>query len=366
MTTKDVTVTPTAKPRHYRISNSEREYFITNLVLLLKAAVPVGESMRTLQDGIKQGNYRKALAQMEHDIDDGLHLWQALEHSGVAGGQTLALARIGEESGTLVASLETAAKQEAKQQHLQAKIRAALLYPAFVLGMTVTVGLGVAWFLLPKLAVTFDQLNVELPLISKIFIGLGQFLKTDGYWAVPAALGLMATMIYLLFGAPRTRHLGQRLLFITPGIKRLVQEVEIARFGYLFGSLLDAGLPVNQAWRLVHQATTTPAYHQFYGRMSAAFDDGFGFKGSFQRTPHTSRMLPPTVQQMIVASERSGTLPETLNSIGQTYEQKTDITTQNLETLLEPVLLIFVWLGVMAVAIAVILPIYSLVGGLNG
>jgi type IV pilus assembly protein PilC len=68
---------------------------------------------------------------------------------------------------------------------------------------------------------------------------------------------------------------------------------------------------------------------------------------------------------MVIAGERSGALPETLKSIGDIYEEKADISTQNLEAILEPILLVIVWLGVLGVAVAVILPIYSLVGGLS-
>ena len=71
------------------------------------------------------------------------------------------------------------------------------------------------------------------------------------------------------------------------------------------------------------------------------------------------------VQQMIVAGERSGSLPDVLLTVGRTYEQKSDTTTANLEAIIEPVLLVIVWIGVMLVAVAVILPIYSLMGGVQ-
>jgi type II secretory pathway component PulF len=77
------------------------------------------------------------------------------------------------------------------------------------------------------------------------------------------------------------------------------------------------------------------------------------------------KVLPSAVQQMVNAGERSGSLSEVMITIGSTYEQKADISTANLEAIIEPIMLIVVWIGVMMVAVAVILPIYSLVGGLS-
>ena len=83
------------------------------------------------------------------------------------------------------------------------------------------------------------------------------------------------------------------------------------------------------------------------------------------RYKRSEKMLPQAMQQMIAAGERSGSLPTVLLTVGRTYEQKSDTTTRNLETIIEPILLVAVAGGVMLVAVAVILPIYSLIGGLN-
>ena len=78
---------------------------------------------------------------------------------------------------------------------------------------------------------------------------------------------------------------------------------------------------------------------------------------------NTNRLIPAPIQQLIVAGEQSGLLTETLTKIGQMFENKADASTKNLTTILEPILLVIVWLGVVAVALAVVLPIYSLIGG---
>jgi type IV pilus assembly protein PilC len=353
---------PVGKPR---LPFKEREYFTENLALLLKSAVPIGDALDSLKATLHSKAMLKALSDMQADVDAGYSLADALERSGLATGQTLALVRLGESSGHLVENIQLAALQEEKRHLLRAKVRSALIYPAFVLSLTVVVGLGVAWFLLPRLSQTFSQLQVHLPLISRAMIGVGIFLKAHGIIVVPLFALLVGVVMYVLFVAPKTKRIGKKLLFAIPGVGGLMTEIEIAQFGYLLGTLLEAALPITQAVTLLVGASSAPHYQDFYRYLARSLDDGYDFKSSMQRYKGSAKVLPPAVQQMIIAGERSGSLSEVMLTIGRTYEQKADVSTSNLEAIIEPIMLIVVWIGVMMVAIAVILPIYSLVGGLG-
>lgn len=353
------------KAKKFTLAAKDREFLTNNLALLLKAGVPVGEALDSLGSTSKSKNFKAALEQMKRDIDDGTPLWKALNRAGVVSEQTLVLVQLGEESGNMVKNLEVAARQEAKQRVLRSKVRSALIYPVFVLGMTGTVGLGVAWFLLPRLSQTFTQLNVQLPLISRIFLNMGTFLKQYGLYAVPGGVIALILLLYILFAAPKTKRIGNWLLFHTPGISRLLYEVEIARFGYLLGTLLDAGLSVTKSLELLEHSTSARHYQRFYRYLRDSLDEGYGFSTALPKYKKTEVLLPPAVQQLIIAGERSGALSQTLLIVGDTYEQKSDISTQNLEIILEPIMLVIVWLGVLGVAIAVILPIYKLTSGLG-
>lgn len=353
------------KPRSYHIPFKEREYFSENLALLLKSAVPIGQALDSLVKTTKNTAMKKTLANMQADIEAGYSLANALERSNVVSNQTLALVRLGEQSGRLIENLQLAAQQEEKRHAFRSKVRSALIYPSFVISLTVIVGLGVSWFLLPRLSETFTQLNVSLPLISQIMIQFGKFLQAYGYIAVPAFILGCALLGYILFGFKATKGIGQRILFKTPGIGRLMKEVEIAQFGYLLGTLLDAGLPITEAIRLLARASNATRYQHFYDYLAKALGDGYSFRESLEKYKKSSKLLPPAVQQMVIAGERSGSLSEVLSTVGRTYEQKADTTTENLEAIIEPILLIIVWIGVMLVAVAIIVPTYSLVGGLN-
>lgn len=194
---------------------------------------------------------------------------------------------------------------------------------------------------------------------------MGLYLRDNGIIAVPSSIAGVLVFLYILFFAPKTKNIGRRLLLRMPGVGRLLKEVEIAQFGYLLGTLMAAGLSVTQALQLLAKTTSNPAYKTFYEHLAESVDTGDTFKESMAKYKHGARLFPPSVQQMIIAGERSGSLPDVLSTLGRTYEQKSDTTTQNLETIIEPVLLVTVAGGVLLVAVAVILPIYSLIGGLN-
>lgn len=356
---------PDAKLRKVHVSHKEREYFSENLALLLNSAVSVGDALDSLASTARKLPMKNALAQMKADIDAGYSLTDAIERSGLVSEQTLALVRLGESSGHLVKNLQLAAIQEEKHHVFQSKIRSALLYPGFVLSVSLIVGVAVAWFLLPRLSLTFGQLHVKLPLISRIMIGFGVFLQKHGIVVIPLFFLSLGTISYLLFAAPATKWIGRQMLFSVPGIGRLLRETEVAQFGYLFGTLLEAGLPIGQAVALLARASTARQYQDFCHYLAASLDDGFSIKDSFGRYKGSTKLIPATVQQMIIAGERSGSLTDVLLVVGRTYEQKSDITTANLETIMEPMLLLLVAGGVLLVAVSVLLPIYSLLGGIN-
>jgi len=343
----------------------EKEYFVENLTMLAASGMDILSALAAVKEGARLKRMRQIIGDLEIQVEDGSPLWRALESSHIFPAHVVSLVRIGEETGKLTENLKAIAIQEQKERTFRSKIRSAMMYPIMVLSLTLIIGVGIAWFILPRLASVFAQLSLDLPLITKILIGIGVFLGTYGLIAVPIFLLIVVAIIYFLFISDKTKFVGQEMLFRLPVVKNLIKEVEIARFGYLLGVLLDAGLPVTGALNSLHQATTFHAYKKLYLHLQERVEEGNSFKKSFLLYHKTNALIPVPVQQMISAGEQSGGLSDTLLKIGETFDNKTETTTKNLTVILEPILLLIIWVGVVTVALAVILPIYSLVGGLN-
>lgn len=343
----------------------EADSFLENLSSLLSAGIPILDALESIGLEMRSRKLRGIIANMEDDIRDGNSLSTALEHSGLFPSRVCALIRIGEESGKLIENLKIIVTEERKRQLLRSKVRSAIMYPAFVLNLTLIIGTGIAWFILPKLAVVFSQLKISLPTVTKILIAFGNFLSEYGAYAVPSFFALLGLLLYFLFFFSKTKIAGEYILFSLPGSKTLLQETEMSRFGYLLGTHLSAGLSLVESVRSLAEATSLVRYRRFYLYLAEKILEGNSFKKSFASYEHLNRLVPVSVQQLVVAGEQSGSLSNTLLTISETYEAKTDATAKDLTVMLEPILLLIVWLGVLAVAFAVILPIYSLVGGLN-
>ena len=211
----------------------------------------------------------------------------------------------------------------------------------------------------------FGQLDVELPFITKILIAVGTFLGNYGLIVLPAFIIFLGVIVFFIFFFSKTKFIGQSILFATPGIQRLIREIELARFGYLLGTLLDAGISITEALDSVEKSTTFPNYKKLYVHLKNSLADGNSFQKSFDLYKKSRKLIPLPIQQLILAGEKSGNLSNTLRTISINFDAKTEQTTKNIAVILEPILLVIVWLGVVAVALAVILPIYSLIGGLN-
>lgn len=354
------------KLKKFRVDSKTRLNFTQNLSVMLKAGVDLDEILSSFRTTAKAGKLKKAIDQTQTLIDEGYSFSRALKLSGLVSKQTLTLIELGEKSGNLSENLLVAAEQEEKQRKLRSKVRSAMIYPSFVMGMTLVIGLGVAWFLLPRLSDTFSRLDSDLPAISKIMLSAGMYLEANGKWFVPAFIITLALLVYIFFFAPGIGKYGKNLITYLPGISRLVREVEIARMGYLLGTLLKSGMSIVEALTLLEKATNSRRYAKLYGRLKDGFDNGYSFKASLLNYKKTNSLLPIEVQQIVIAGEKAGSLPDTLISIGESYESRSDVTAQNLQSIMEPVLLIIVWLGVLLVAVAIILPIYKLIGGLGG
>lgn len=341
----------------------ERDYVIENLSMLISGGMPIMSAFQSIAAELRSRRIKKIITAIMADIEAGSPLWRACAQSRLFPEHAISLIRLGEESGKLTQNLKVVAIEQEKNQVFKSKLRSAMMYPIFVLSLTVIIGVGIAWFILPKLATVFAQLKIKLPLITKVLINIGLFLGEHGTWVVPAAILAIAILFFFIFLFAKTKFIGQRMLFSLPGIKELIKEVEVARFGYLLGTLLEAGLPITQALDSLASAAEISQYRKLYMHLRDSVADGNSIQKSFAAFKHTSRLIPMPIQQLIVAGENSGSLPETLVKIGQKFEAKADTTTKNLSVILEPILLVIVWLGVVAVALAVILPIYSLIGG---
>lgn len=338
---------------------------LENLSVLVDSGMSVLDALQVLERDARTAGMRFFVGSIVDSVADGEALWRACGAMKIFPPHTISLMRIGEESGELPQMLNIIASTEVRRRELRSQVQSALMYPILVIGVTITVALGVSWFILPRLITVFGRLNVELPKVTEWLLVFAGFLKDYGIIAVPSVIAFLILIILILFVFPRTRFIGQTLMFHTPGVKVLVREVELSRFGFFLGTLLSSGIPISSALKLLVATTTFPAYKKFFNYLLEGVVSGASFETIFLEYPNSRKLVPLPVQQMIFSAERGGALSDNFIKIGEMYEKRIALTSKNLMALLEPVLLIVIWFGVVGIALAVILPIYGLLSGVN-
>lgn len=347
------------------MAHKELDYFLENLSMLAASGMAIDAALLASRAELTNRRARHVADTIQKEVEGGMALWQAFSKTGAFPAHIVSLVKLGEESGTLAENLKVIAREREKDRMFRSQVRSAMMYPVFVLSLTAVVGAGVAWVILPRLAAVFAQLRVGLPPITKALMAAGVFIGERGATALPLFFAVFFLCVYMVFYFPKTKHVGHALLFALPGVGQLMKETELARMGYLLGALIAAGVPMVQALRSLADAAFFPFYRRFFSYLSARIEEGDSFQQSFAAHRETARLMPVPVQQMIVAGERSGSLADAFSRIGGHFEARVALTTKNLATVLEPLLLVVVWVGVVAVALAIILPIYNLIGSLH-
>lgn len=346
-------------------NNKDVDYFVDNLSILVSSGMTIIDALNAIDADLKYGKSRVFIKDIIEDVNDGISLWRAVERANILPNHIIYLMRLGEETGRLSENLKLIKIQKEKSRDFGSKVRSAMMYPVFIMSVAFIIGVSIAWSILPRLAIVFSQLNIKLPIITKVLIDFGQFLNDYGIYVIPVVLFLIASFIYFLFYYKKTKIYGQKLLFFIPGISRLLKESEVAQFGYLLGTLIEAGLPIDKAIYFMSEVTTSPYYKDFYIHLLESIEQGDSFQQAFASHNKINSLFPRSVVQMISSGEKSGNLKSTFASINKSYELKVEDTTKSLSVMIEPILLVIVWLGVVSIAVAVVLPIYSLIGGFN-
>ena len=348
-----------------RLTTKERILLLDNLSKMLGAGVSMHESLVVIQEEANRKQFKSILEKIINEANDGIPLWKTFDRHNALSSNGLSLVRIGEQSGRLVENLKLLTEQQEKNRVFNQKIRSALTYPIFVLGLTAIVGSLITWFVLPRLTNIFSTLQADLPFITRVLIQLGNILKEDGIIIVPSTIILLGLILYFLFAFKHTRQIGQSILQGTPGLQKLIRTVELARFGYLLGTLIDSGIPITEAFVSLENSTELKNYKKFYKHAREKVSEGINFQNIFHKNKDIEKIISRTNQQMIIAAERSGNLSSTLVEISKRAEGETENVLKNITVLMEPIMLVVVWLGVVGVALAVILPIYQLVSVIN-
>jgi type IV pilus assembly protein PilC len=326
------------------------------LSTLFEAKVPIVQTFRTLIGGSTARSGRKYLVQVLDDIQGGMSMSQAMvKHPKMFSPFFVSMVRSGEESGKLDEVFIYLADYIERNYILLSKARNALIYPAFIMCAFVAVMILMLTVVIPQLSAIITEANQELPIYTKIIIGLSDFMRNFGV----LILGLMAgggVFLFYYLRTPAGIRAWSRTQISVPIVGPLFQKLYLARLADNLHTLISGGLPIVKALQVTSDVVGNEIYRGIILEAIEAVRGGSTIAEAFGKHPE----IPALLTQMMRVGEETGKLDQILKALSRFYAREVDSAVDNLVSLIEPILILSLGVGVGVIVAAVLLPIYNL------
>lgn len=339
-----------------RVPRRALHQFTRQFASLVRSQVPILRGLSILEEQTSHPRLRRVIASVAEEIRQGQTLSGALErYPRIYPPLYISLIRSGEAGGMLDTVLDRLAVQADREEELESKIRGSLAYPLFVLVAGILTVCFLFWYVIPRMVKLFDVFGAELPLPTRVLLGMAGWLSQGWFWVVGAAVGLSIAWVCVV-----RREAGRRavdaLMFWIPGLRALLQQMEIVRFARSFGLLIEHGIPILQATDLVLPVVRNRLLRRDLSRLPAHLKEGRTLSEGLRGL----KLSTPFLVNTVAVGEESGRIGEALTEVAGFYEREVERGLQILTTLLEPAVILLVGGVVGFVVIAVLLPILTM------
>lgn len=341
------------------LSGNEKLSLISNLGTMLGAGIPIMEALGYLLDEEK-GHGKKIISLLRDDLNQGKTIAQSLEKNPAAFDPvTVSLIKAAEEAGTLDSTLKDITKNIKKEIEFNDHVKSAFTYPVLVMVVFVGILLLIFAFVIPRISVVFSRLKVNLPLPTRVLISTSDFFMANLIF-ISIAAAFLAVAVYLLYRAKKGALLN--LLYRLPVLNSLAHSIDITRFSRSMALLLSSGIPITDALELSQKVVTTDrvllAIQKSRDKVASGSKLSEGLKG-------VKKAFPALAISLIEAGEKSGTLEVSMQELADHFDNEVNNKIRSVTILIEPILLIVIGVLVGGVMLAIIAPIYGLIGQLR-
>ena len=333
--------------------------FSRSLASLFDAGVPLVEAIRILSQETLNKQLSEVLQIVANDIDGGLPFSKAIEqHPRAFSNFYTSMIKTGEVSGSLQETLIFLADHLEKEFGLKKKIKSALAYPAFIIGVFVIVGLVIFVFVLPQLLSTLEQISGgNLPLFTRVLSSISGFM-VQWFWAIIVLLlGLIGGLVYGL-KTPQGIAIWHEIQLKLPVFGPLFRKIYQARFAENLSTLVKSGLPILEALHIVADVVDNTVYSKIINEVAEKVKTGKTIESVLRQYPE---QFSPLLVQMVAVGEKSGKLDSILQKIAEFFQQEVEYMVATLSSLIEPLLIVVLGIGVGLMVGAVLIPMYSVI-----
>jgi type IV pilus assembly protein PilC len=344
------------------VKAKELAIFTRQFSVMIDAGLPLVQCLEILASQQENKFFQKVLINTRGQVEGGATLSAAMRGSPkVFDALYVNMVEAGETGGILDTILQRLSTYIEKNVKLQRAVKSALVYPVGVLTVAGGVITLLLWKVVPIFATLFAGLGVDLPLPTKIVIGLSNFIGSIFGLLIFVALGAGIFGLKVWYGTKQGRFVLDTIVLKLPILGVLMRKIAVARFTRTLGTLISSGVPILEGLDITAKTAGNAVVERALQQVRRSLEEG----KSLTEPLRDSEVFPGMVTQMIAVGEQTGAMDAMLQKIADFYEEEVDAAVKDLLTALEPIMIVFLGVIVGGVVISMYLPLFSLIGKLS-
>lgn len=339
-----------------RITRKDIVMFSRQLAIMFKSKVSLVESLRVLASQTKKANLKEKILKISEQVEGGTSFSQALaRYPKIFSSFYIAMVKSGEASGKLSEVLNYLADHLEKEYHLISKTKGALIYPALIVFSILLIMILLTFFVIPNLLQVLEASGQALPLPTKIVLSFTTFIK-DWAWLIASAIILSVFSFFRYYATRKGKEFFDRIFLKIPIAGSFLKTIHLSRFAENLSTLISGGLPIVQSLDIVGDIITNLSYKQVISKTREEVRKGEMISSVLSQYVD---LFPPVFVQMVLIGEKTGTLDTTLMNVVDFYQQEVDRSINNILSILEPALIIFLGLVIAGLMLSILMPLYQ-------
>ena len=345
-----------------KVKTKELAIFFRQFSVMIDAGLPLVQCLEILAGNQENPAFQKTLTGVRTKVEGGSTLANAMrEYPKVFDDLSTNMIEAGETGGILDVILQRMSAYIEKAVKMRQAVKSALIYPVSVISIAVLIVGGLLKWVVPIFVKLFDGMQVDLPLPTRMVIGLSNFVATFWWFGFGLIIAVVVG-IKALKKNPQGKLAWDRVMLKLPIMGQILRKIAVARFTRTLGTLITSGVPILEGLSITARTSGNAVLEQAILKVRKSVEEGRTIVDPLKE----SGVFPNMVTQMIGVGEATGAMDAMLQKIADFYEDEVDAATKDLLTLLEPALIGFLGAAVGGIVISLYMPLFSMIGKLAG
>ncbi|HXE58620.1 MAG TPA: type II secretion system F family protein [Gemmatimonadales bacterium] len=344
-----------------RIGTRDVVIFTRQFATMINAGLPLVQALDILAQQTENKALKEIIRAVVIDVESGHTLADAFsKHPKAFSDLYVNMVAAGEAGGILDTILLRLATFLEKSDALVRKVKGAMVYPGVIVSVAVIAVAVLLIFVIPTFQNMFASVNLELPLPTRIVIGMSELL-TSYWWAILATIAAVVFGIRQYYATDRGRRQIDQLLLNAPVLGDLLRKSAVSRFTRTLGTLISSGVSILDGLEITAKTAGNRVIHDAVMQSRQSIAGGETIAAPLEK----SKVFPPMVISMIAVGEQTGGLDEMLSKIADFYDEEVDVAVSALLSLMEPVMIVILGVVVGGMVVAMYMPIFDMVNAVQ-